>query len=90
MFLNNYLLVQTSPSLEQDLSTSHNTPPPTTTSPTISNSSHSLKKRLINEYELEQQRNSPVVSQTEEPTETNANPDEPTESKPSEDAEPST
>jgi hypothetical protein len=31
-----------------------------------SNSAHSLKKRLISEYELEQQRNSPVVPSTEE------------------------
>jgi len=30
-------------------------------SPTTSNSTHPLKKRLISEYELEQQRNSPVV-----------------------------
>jgi len=28
---------------------------------TTSNSTHPLKKRLISEYELEQQRNSPVV-----------------------------
>lgn len=85
-------------SSEQESSTSHqspmssNTPPPAAPSPTISNSSHSLKKRLINEYELEQQRNSPVVSQVEEPTETNPNPtsDEPTDPKPSEDTEPST
>ncbi len=35
-------------------------------SPNSSNSAHSLKKRLISEYELEQQRNSPVVSTTEE------------------------
>lgn len=85
---------------EQESSTSHkspmssSTPPPTAPSPTIANSSHSLKKRLINEYELEQQRNSPVVAQVEEPTETNSNPnptsDEPTDPKPSEDTEPST
>jgi hypothetical protein len=31
-----------------------------------SSSAHSLKKRLISEYELEQQRNSPVVQPTEE------------------------
>jgi hypothetical protein len=40
-------------------------------SPTTSGSStsaHSLKKRLISEYELEQQRNSPVVQPTEEIT----------------------
>ncbi len=35
-------------------------------SPNSSNNAHSLKKRLISEYELEQQRNSPVVSITEE------------------------
>ncbi|CAF3901687.1 unnamed protein product, partial [Adineta steineri] len=44
------------------------TTPPMVSSPTASNSSssaHPLKKRLISEYELEQQRNSPVVT-TEE------------------------
>jgi len=43
------------------------------TSPTTlgsSTSAHSLKKRLISEYELEQQRNSPVVQSTEEITNT--------------------
>ncbi|CAF0840416.1 unnamed protein product [Adineta ricciae] len=43
--------------------------PPIATSPTTpssSSSAHSLKKRLISEYELEQQRNSPVIQPTEE------------------------
>jgi hypothetical protein len=43
--------------------------PPMASSPTTSgssNSAHSLKKRLISEYELEQQRNSPVVPPPEE------------------------
>ncbi len=39
-------------------------PTPTT------NSAHPLKKRLISEYELEQQRNSPVVVPTEETSNT--------------------
>ncbi len=38
-----------------------NTPPMVASPTTTSNSTHPLKKRLISEYELEQQRNSPVV-----------------------------
>ena len=59
--------------------TSSPTPPPVATSPNISSTfsnAHSLKKRLINEYELEQQRNSPtLVTSGEETSTTNVNVD---------------
>ena len=63
------------PDAQQDSSNGKSPPgqssstPPLATSPNIIstfNSAHSLKKRLISEYELEQQRNSPTVSSVDE------------------------
>lgn len=61
------------PDPQQDSSNGKSSPgpssstPPLATSPNIIstfNSAHSLKKRLISEYELEQQRNSPTVDES--------------------------
>jgi len=67
------------------------TPPMIASPPTSSSSAHSLKKRLISEYELEQQRNSPVVPPpVEENVEIPKNDTEETVPKPTEETENST
>ncbi|CAF3995082.1 unnamed protein product, partial [Rotaria magnacalcarata] len=58
------LTSKSSPTNPTPTDTSTNNTPPITISPPLtmpSNSAHPLKKRLISEYELEQQRRSPVV-----------------------------